>query len=65
ICGDPKNYKGDALTNYRALKNMGAEIVILDEKLPHYIECDLIVDCIFGTGLDREVKGFYAKVIAF
>ncbi|NIP38393.1 MAG: NAD(P)H-hydrate dehydratase [Candidatus Dadabacteria bacterium] len=65
ICGDPKKYKGDALTNYRALKKMGSEIVILDEKLPHYIECELIVDCIFGTGLDREVKGFYAKLIEF
>lgn len=65
ICGEPKKYRGDAQINYKSLKNMEAEIVVLDEKLPHYLECDLIVDCIFGTGLDREVKGFYGKLIDY
>lgn len=65
ICGDEKKYKGDALSNFKSLKNINAEIINLEEKLPLYLECDLIVDCIFGTGLDREVKGFYEKIIEY
>jgi NAD(P)H-hydrate epimerase len=65
ICGDEKKYEGDALLNYKSLNNMGAKIVTLKEKLPHNLQCDLIVDCIFGTGLDRKVKGFYNQLIEF
>jgi len=60
-----KKYKGDALLNYKSLKIIGAKIVILKEKPPHNLECDLIVDSIFGTGLDREVKGFYKQIIEY
>lgn len=65
ICGDEQKYRGDALLNYKSLKNIGTKILILKEKPPHNLECDLIVDSIFGTGLDREVEGFYKHIIEF
>ena len=65
IVSDPKKYKGDALTNYKALKNLDGNIVELKDNLRKYKQADVIVDAIFGTGLDREVTGFYKKVIDF
>jgi hydroxyethylthiazole kinase-like uncharacterized protein yjeF len=60
-----KKYSGDALTNLKALKGIGGEIVELGGSLRKYKQADVIVDALFGTGLDREVKGFYAKVIDY
>jgi len=65
IVSDPKKYKGDALTNYKALKNIGGNIVELKNNLRKYKKADVIVDALFGTGLDREIAGFYKKVIEF
>jgi len=65
IVSDPKKYKGDALTNYKTLKNLDGNIVELKDNLRKYKQADVIVDAIFGTGLDREVTGFYKKVIDF
>ncbi|MGB2690989.1 MAG: NAD(P)H-hydrate dehydratase [Thermodesulfobacteriota bacterium] len=65
IVTDPKKYKGDALTNYKALKNIGGNIVELNSNLRKYKQAEVIVDALFGTGLDREVTGFYKKVIEF
>lgn len=65
ILSNPKSYRGDALTNYKALKNIGANIIELKNNLRKYKQAEVIVDAIFGTGLDREVSGFYKKVIEF
>ncbi len=65
VASDPKKYKGDALTNYRALKKSGGEIVELGGSLRKYRTADIIVDALFGTGLERKVTGFYKKVIEF
>lgn len=65
ILSDPKKLSGDALVNYKALKNIGGNIVELKNNLRKYKQADIIVDAIFGTGLDREVTGFYKKVIDF
>jgi len=65
IVSDPKKYRGDALTNYKALKNIGGNIVEIKNNLRKYKQADVIVDALFGTGLDREVTGFYKKVIEF
>ncbi|HEX3035869.1 MAG TPA: NAD(P)H-hydrate dehydratase [Thermodesulfobacteriota bacterium] len=66
LVSDPGKYKGDALTNFEALRNIGGELVELREDgLLEYKESDVIVDALFGTGVDREVKGFYRNVIEF
>lgn len=65
VCGDDKKYKGDALTNYISLQNIDAESINLSDELPGKFDFDLTVDCLFGTGLDREVKGFYKDIIEF
>ncbi|MEX0998842.1 MAG: NAD(P)H-hydrate epimerase, partial [Thermodesulfobacteriota bacterium] len=36
IVSDPKKYKGDALTNYKALKNLDGNIVELKDNLRKY-----------------------------
>lgn len=65
LLSDSKKLTGDALTNFNALKNIGVNIVELKNNLRKYKQADVIVDAIFGTGLDREVTGFYKKVIDF
>ena len=58
-------YRGDALANLRALKKSGGEVIELDGSLRKYREADLIVDALFGTGLDRKVEGFSKRIIEF
>ena len=65
VAADPRKYTGDALTNYRTLKTLGGEIVELGGSLRRYKAADIIVDALLGTGLEREVTGFYKKVIGF
>lgn len=65
LASDPRKYKGDALTNYRALKKLGGEIVDLGGSLRKYRTADIIIDALLGTGIEREVTGFYKKVIEF
>lgn len=65
VAADPRKYTGDALTNYRALKKIGGEIVELGGSLRKYRTADIIIDALLGTGLEREVAGFYKKVIGF
>lgn len=66
---DSKNIKGDALVNYQILQKIGAEIVILSQanflKKTSMVlnKAGLIIDAIFGIGLNKEVTGFIKKVI--
>ena len=59
------DYNGDAKTNLEILKSFGAEIVELDGDLKKIKKSELIIDAIFGTGLDRNLKGFYKDIIEF
>src|SRR4051812_29762484 len=58
---------GDALTNYRALTEAGAPVTELSndvEPLAVALQnATLAVDALFGTGLDRDITGFLARVI--
>lgn len=60
--GNPESIKGDALTAKKSFEKWGGVILEFrnDSKLP---ESDIIVDAIFGTGLDRDIEGDYATVI--
>jgi hydroxyethylthiazole kinase-like uncharacterized protein yjeF len=55
--------RGDALHNYRAWTGIGGQVEELADNLDSELlrsrlaDCDLVVDGLFGTGLDREVSG--------
>ncbi|GMR04534.1 MAG: NAD(P)H-hydrate dehydratase [Thermodesulfobacteriota bacterium] len=67
----PGDYKGDAAINKKIWLEMGGELYPIltkkdlkkhDSRLLH---SSIIVDAIFGTGLNSEVKGIHAEVIEF
>jgi ADP-dependent NAD(P)H-hydrate dehydratase / NAD(P)H-hydrate epimerase len=64
-----KDLKGDAKLNLDRFLNQGGELAEiaaeqeLEELFPATFKTDLIVDAIFGTGLDSEVKGLARKAI--
>lgn len=60
-----KDYTGDGAINLGILRKMGGDIVKLKRDFSNFSECDIVVDAIFGTGLDREVKGQYREIIEF
>ena len=66
ILGDPGKFKGAAKANLNILTKLPIEARRIESVKT--MEMDLlhahgIVDAIFGTGLDREVMGFYREVI--
>jgi hydroxyethylthiazole kinase-like uncharacterized protein yjeF len=65
LTSEPQKYRGDALTNFEILRKIGGKLVDIRNGLSHYQEADVIIDALFGTGLDREVEGFYRDVIEF
>ena len=60
-----ESYSGDAKTNLDALLRTGADVRELDGELPRAGGADVIVDAVFGTGLARDVGGFYEKLVNF
>jgi ADP-dependent NAD(P)H-hydrate dehydratase / NAD(P)H-hydrate epimerase len=66
---DPKGLRGDAETNFNILQRMKGEVISVPSskdyvKLKKDLEkYDILVDGIFGTGLDAEVRGYYREVI--
>lgn len=60
-----QGYRGDAKTNLDSLLEIEADVRELGGKLPRIKDAEVIVDAIFGTGLDRKVEGFYEKLINF
>jgi len=65
LAASPAKYRGDALANLRALKKSGGEVVELGGSVRKYKQADLIVDALFGTGLDRKIEGFSKRIIEF
>src|SRR5438105_3243158 len=69
IVGDRAKFKGDAETNLRICEQLALpmhDIVdadSLDDALIHAAEADVVVDAVFGTGLDRAPAGLFAEVI--
>lgn len=69
ICNGTGKRTEDFLINYNILNNIGVEILQLEEiignerlkeRISYY---DVIVDCIFGIGLNREIKGNTYRLI--
>ncbi len=58
--GEVEKIKGDALTNFDRFIEIGGEITPFETITE---ECDVIVDGIFGTGLEREVIGAWRQAI--
>lgn len=67
IVGDPSSYKGDAKTNFGMFSYLSDHVLELARIEDLYTwrvpKAEIIVDALFGTGLDREVKGIHAEVI--
>jgi ADP-dependent NAD(P)H-hydrate dehydratase / NAD(P)H-hydrate epimerase len=66
ILGDQEKFRGAAKLNLDILKRLPVEIrEVVDEPSVHMdiTHADAIIDAILGTGLMREVKGFYRDII--
>ena len=67
IAGDRAKYSGDARTNLTICERLGIPMydvgTSVDDALVHAADADLIVDAIFGTGLNRAPEGIYAELI--
>ena len=57
-CLDHKAYKGDAKIAYN--KNNLSKKKYEDLNIP---KNSVIIDCLFGIGISRDLKGFYKKII--
>ena len=69
LIGEAQRLVGDAKTNWELLAKLGIDVVevpLRDAKTldAHLGEATLVVDGLFGTGLDRPVSGGYADAIA-
>ena len=69
LVGDRAKLAGDALTNFNICSLLGLPIydvkdeAHVDEVMAHASDADVIVDAIFGTGLNRAPGGVHAEVI--
>lgn len=66
---DPDKLQGDASTNLAVVRKLPIPVYPLqsdDDFInaeEHLVRSRIVVDAIFGTGLKREVSGFFAKAI--
>jgi NAD(P)H-hydrate epimerase len=69
IVGAREKIKGDAETNLRICERLNlpmhdiVDAESLDDALVHAGEADLVVDALFGTGLNRPPEGLFAEVV--
>ncbi|MDM8558464.1 NAD(P)H-hydrate dehydratase [Thiotrichales bacterium HSG14] len=59
--GDTSRLKGDALIAFKSMTNVGLQAQAFAEKKLSIV--DIVIDALFGTGLDREVMGQWRLVI--
>jgi hydroxyethylthiazole kinase-like uncharacterized protein yjeF len=69
IVGDRRKFSGDAETNLRICERLNLAMYdvrdddSLVDALAHAADCDVVVDAIFGTGLDRAPEGIFDATI--
>ncbi len=67
LAGDPAKVRGDAAVTLQALRAVGADVTPIggDNSFASALQsATLVVDGLFGTGLDRAIEGQLADVIA-
>ena len=67
ILGDRSKFQGAAKQNFDIISKIQIELLDLKNvasALETINRSDAIIDAVFGTGLDREVKGLYKDVIS-
>ena len=67
LLSDSNKYRGAAKTNFAIITQLPIELIKLESAAitkKDIAHCDVIIDAIFGTGLDRPVVGLASDVIA-
>jgi NAD(P)H-hydrate epimerase len=69
ILGDRRKYAGDAATNLTICQRLAIPMYDVTDSdslataLVHAADADVVVDALFGTGLNRPPEGIYAEAI--
>jgi hydroxyethylthiazole kinase-like uncharacterized protein yjeF len=66
LLDDEAKFKGASRKNFEIVCRMSIEmsrVSSIDSVIPELLDCDAIVDAIFGTGLVRNVSGIYRDII--
>jgi NAD(P)H-hydrate epimerase len=66
LLDDEAKFKGAARKNFEIVSRMPIEmsrVSSIDSVIPELLDCDAIVDAIFGTGLVRKVSGIHKDII--
>jgi ADP-dependent NAD(P)H-hydrate dehydratase / NAD(P)H-hydrate epimerase len=66
LLDDAGKFRGAARHNFEMVSRLAIEMITVasaDSVRPQVLECDAIVDAIFGTGLVRDVGGIHGDVI--
>jgi len=69
IVGEREHFKGDARTNLTICERLNIPMYeirdadAVDDAIVHAADADVLIDAIFGTGLNRPPSGVHAEVI--
>ncbi|MBK9933459.1 MAG: NAD(P)H-hydrate dehydratase [Cytophagaceae bacterium] len=64
ICGESENGTEDFKTNLKRAENQGIKIISAEDiEFKKSIEKRVIIDAIFGNGLNRKIEGIFAEII--
>ena len=61
---DPVRSSSDNAVNLRRLRDLGVEVISgADRSFPTLYFGELVIDALFGTGLDRPLTGYYRNIV--
>ncbi len=67
VIGKRGSFKPDAQVNYGILKNLGQKIEFIHGPVPGFLKAladsDIVVDALFGVGLNRDLSESFQRVI--